>query len=57
MSQRWGGFVDDPARQCAGKRGYRSKGDAKRVAKRVGMTGVAAYRCPHCGFFHLGTKP
>lgn len=50
----------DPARQCDGKVRYESKAKAKR-ANRINSTKfgdrhgrMAAYRCPHCGWFHLG---
>ena len=42
------------------KRTFKSKSDAKRAAKQApsimgGSTGVMeAYKCPHCGFFHIG---
>lgn len=56
-------FVDDPARQCRGKRSFASKGEAKLAIKRIqtvaGQTRQVnvAYRCPHCGWFHYGRKP
>jgi hypothetical protein len=57
-------FVDDPARQCDGKLAWHTKANAKRALKRFRMSypgqsreHLKPYRCPHCGAFHLGTKP
>lgn len=61
--KRRNGFIDDPGRQCVGKRAYASKGEAKLAIRRIqtvaGQTRQVnvPYRCPHCGFFHYGKKP
>lgn len=53
-------YVDDPARQCQGKRAFESKADAKHhiktSASRLGGFDrkPVAYRCPHCNLFHVG---
>lgn len=52
--------VYNPARQCHGKYRFDSKKRAKVEAKRreqIGQGRMNPYRCPHCGFFHLGHKP
>jgi hypothetical protein len=44
------------------KRTFHSKADAKRAAKQAptvmgggsGRGMMEAYKCPHCGFFHIG---
>lgn len=48
--------VFNPRYQCDGKRPYVKKADAKRAAKlsERSLGRLRAYRCPHCGFFHLG---
>ncbi len=44
--------------QCAGKVRYFSRrsaaGDARRVGSRLYR--LDAYRCPHCGFWHVGSR-
>jgi len=51
-------FVDDEDRQCRGKVAFSNKGRAKRVARRHGAhRKLRAYRCAHCGLFHLGRRP
>lgn len=62
MSELRNDFVDDPARQCYGKRPFDSKQEARRAYKRAQSRPnsdrtpgeVKPYRCPHCGFYHLG---
>lgn len=53
-------FVDDPARQCHGKRGYRTKAYAKLRIRRMRWVeereSLHAYRCVHCGAFHIGHR-
>lgn len=48
---------------CAGKKRFRSPALAHRVqvragkaARRRGERPRAAYRCPHCGGWHLGNR-
>lgn len=45
--------------QCAGKRPYVTKDEAKRAAKRseASFGRMHAYRCAHCGDYHIGHKP
>jgi NAD-dependent SIR2 family protein deacetylase len=52
-------YRDQPSRQCAGKYTYRTKNEAKVAARRtMPLHGkMRAYRCPHCGSFHLGHSP
>lgn len=54
-------YVDLPERQCHGKFKFTSKQRAKRFLKRArtmnGRGDVMPYTCPHCGYYHLGTKP
>ena len=57
------GFVDDPNKQCYGKKKYLTKAHAKRSLSRLprsamvkNRSSLKPYRCPHCGYFHLGTK-
>ncbi len=54
-------FQDDPQRQCVGKRGYRTKANAKRMLRRSqalhGRDRLRVYRCPHCDLWHVGHKP
>ena len=54
-------YVDDPVRQCFGKFKFATKERAKRHLKRgrkmSGRGDVMAYLCPHCDYYHLGTKP
>lgn len=50
-----------PLAQCVGKRTFGSKKAAKRYHRRAltvhgGGEALDAYRCPHCGWFHLGHK-
>lgn len=50
----------NPRTQCDGKRPYRDKATAKTVAKRSERSlrqRLHPYRCPHCGYWHLGHKP
>ena len=44
-------------RACTRKRRYRTQGDALDAALIVGVERQrSAYRCPHCGFWHLTSK-
>jgi hypothetical protein len=46
-----------PDEQCKGKRTYPFKRDAKKAMMRHGMQGRwNVYRCPHCDWWHLGSK-
>ncbi len=49
-------FVDDPARQCDGKRRYERKADAKRAIRSAEQSfgRMHPYRCPHCSVWHIG---
>jgi hypothetical protein len=52
-------YKDKVERQCDGKRSYSSKRHAKEAGRRAEQstkTRLGAYRCPHCGLFHLGTR-
>ena len=48
---------------CAcGKRGYRSRKDARKASRTISIRGVSAYRCPHprahpVFYWHLGHLP
>ena len=45
---------EERRRMCAGKRRYRSEGDALDAAALVGVERRRkAYRCPLCGYWHL----
>ena len=64
MSATPNGTVFNRRSQCKGKIQYNSKADAKKaIRRRQTKNGrfshrVESYRCPHCGFFHLGSaKP
>lgn len=48
-----------PESQCIGKQRYPRKADAKRAARRVEQNfgRMRAYRCVHCGSFHIGHRP
>jgi|GEM_PF-2585103 len=49
--------VRDPGRQCDGKVRWTTKAKAKESISRLkDRGGMAAYRCPHCEFFHIGHK-
>ena len=48
--------------QCKGKRPYSRKRDVKRAIKSAERTSLrvgrmSAYRCPHCGAWHMGHSP
>jgi len=46
--------------QCTSKRAYIFKEKAERVAARRMKDGsgpLRVYKCSHCGFFHLTSKP
>ena len=54
--------IYSPTSQCRNKRTYMNKSEAKRAIKRT-MSGantqgqrtpMIAYKCPHCGSFHIG---
>lgn len=65
MSRRSNDHVDAPERQCHGKAAYGSKTRAKLAIRRIPSSGlrlglrsaITAYRCPHCGHFHIGHSP
>lgn len=47
----------DVERACRSKQTYLSKADAKRVARlmsRREREALHLYRCPHCGYHHVG---
>jgi hypothetical protein len=50
-----------PATECEGKRQFRTKKFAKRIARRTEARGggrrMHAYRCHYCGFHHVGHRP
>lgn len=47
---------NDQTGSCAGKKKIASAGLAQKVVKRSRHLGRRhAYRCEHCGFWHLGT--
>ena len=41
--------------QCAGKKAHPSWHEATKALPPGGRLDI--YRCPHCGQFHLGTRP
>jgi len=45
------------AAQCQGKDKFIGYAAATRVAKRQKHKGVAAYKCPICKSWHVGTSP
>ena len=54
-------YVGAPEHQCWGKRTYLKSSDAKLAARHAmtmhGGSKMCAYRCEHCGRFHIGHKP
>lgn len=53
------GWVDDPARQCVGKRRFGTGSEARRQMKvmmkrQVATRKLTVYECPHCGWWHIG---
>lgn len=52
-------YVSDIDAQCTGKKRYLTKAEAKSVKRTARAVDRAchAYRCPHCGLFHLGHLP
>jgi hypothetical protein len=47
----------EPRHPCTGKRRYQSQGDALDAAMIAGVERQrSAYRCPHCGCWHLTTR-
>ena len=52
-------------KMCGNKRKYKSKEEAygikNRMRRQEKMKGVAirvnVYKCPHCGYFHMGHAP
>lgn len=51
-----------PRSQCDGKIRYLRRVWAKQAivamaATGCHVTGMSAYRCEHCGFFHIGHRP
>jgi hypothetical protein len=42
------------AANCAGKVAHATRRDAEKVMARGGYAGCLAYRCDHCGEWHLG---
>ena len=44
--------------QCHGKTPYNTRNEAKEMLesarRRIKDTTMAIYKCPHCGFYHLG---
>lgn len=45
--------------QCSGKMKFDSRHNARKASSRMNRRKkkpVEAYRCPHCGFYHLGTS-
>lgn len=51
----------NPLGQCNGKRTYLLKAQAKRAVVKMKASGCSgklnAYRCPHCGWYHVGKNP
>jgi rubrerythrin len=48
--------------QCVSKRQYETRSEANATARKMRENGQAdsrlhAYRCPHCGWFHIGNYP
>jgi hypothetical protein len=51
------GQIMDIERACRSKQAYLSKAEAKRVARdmsRRHREALHLYRCPHCGYHHVG---
>jgi hypothetical protein len=47
-------------RSCRGKVRYQDRGAARRASRQLRRTldeAIHAYRCFHCGFFHVGHYP
>lgn len=47
----------DPVVNCVGKDKHANKAAAAEVAKRMSRRDrgrVSEYKCPHCGFYHVG---
>lgn len=48
-----------PEAQCTGKQAFTSHALATQVARkgsRAKDTPISAYRCPHCGAYHVGSS-
>lgn len=44
---------------CKRKKGYATRKQAKHIARKClsrNNVKLTAYKCPHCGFFHLTSK-
>lgn len=57
MSTYSNGVLRNPVFQCLGKRRYETKARAKqslRTHRKQGL--LCSYRCPHCGYFHVGRR-
>lgn len=46
-----------PARTCLGKHKYPSLQVAEMVTSRKQGAKLAAYKCQHCAYFHVGDAP
>lgn len=59
-TQATSGQIHERAGQCTGKMKHPSKEAAKRHLKRArsfsGRGNIRVYRCPWCGYWHLGGK-
>jgi len=51
-------YLSSPVRQCGMKRQYATSHTAKRSARwtmaTIGGRALVQYRCPHCGYWHIG---
>ena len=60
LQQSGGKF--DPANQCKNKQGYKKYETAAGVVYRMIVSGakktknLRAYKCPHCGKYHVGNE-
>jgi hypothetical protein len=51
--------IYDARVQCDGKLPYTRKADVKRAIKLIERHSgrMFPYRCPHCGYWHMGHRP
>ncbi len=54
------GYKASPELQCVGKIPYLLRGNAEKVKRSMrgqGRGRIEEYRCPHCGWWHVGHRP
>lgn len=50
-------MISDPDKQCRGKVRFTDRAEAKAHMRRFPRKNtMQAYRCPHCGWWHIGHK-